>query len=438
MQLLKELDWQEPLDIANNMPEYTENWVFLYSGLKSKNSGKYSIIAFNAVDMVQDDFTNLSAKLSDNKKEPPFINAWFGYLGYGLKNELERLSIDKPSFINAPNLLFMRFSTIIVFNHKKKRIQIWQDRVQADMNQNSILQLLFNINHKNIKNKEGVKVENFTSNMTKDEYLQKVSNIKDLIRKGDVYQANLTRKFYGNFIDKPQPFDIFYKLCKASPAPYSAFIKFRNLSILSSSPERFLHIDKNGNANTRPIKGSVSRETIKAADKLAKQSLKNSEKNKAENLMIVDLCRNDLARGCKTGSIEVKELFTIESYANVHHMVSSVSGKKLPNLKSLDLVKYCFPPGSMTGAPKIKAMEISSHLEGIGRGIYSGAIGWFGGDGSVDLSVIIRTIILQDNKFEFQVGGAIVHDSIAQDEFNETVIKAKGVMQISISKLINI
>lgn len=186
-------------------------------------------------------------------------------------------------------------------------------------------------------------------------------------------------------------------------------------------------MDSAGKTEARPIKGSAPRAADPVADAAIAAALATSEKDRAENLMIVDLMRNDLARGCEIGSVKTEALFDISTYATVHHMASTISGQRSSHVTPLELVAQCFPPGSMTGAPKIRAMQLCSQLEPRARGVYSGAIGWFGGDGSVDLSVVIRTLVIQQERFEFQVGGAIVHDSTAQGEWEETLTKARGI-----------
>ena len=430
MNLIKKLNWLHPLNIAANIPKTEQSWALLYSGLQTPHSGRYSILALDKQEEVSETFSALENKLSchDNKLD----NAWFGYFGYGLKNALEKLTVDAPSYINSPDLFFARYGTILVFDHEENCVEVWGENENVDR----LSCIVYRYKEPTINDK--LQVINVSSNMTREQYLAKVTTIKDAISRGDIYQANLTRKFFGEINADANPFNIFQKLCEISPAPYSAFIKNDDLSIISSSPERFLYIDKNGNVNTRPIKGSSARHPDKEGDIKAKAALAASEKDRAENLMIVDLSRNDLARNCVPGSIKVGELFGIETYSTVHHMVSSVSGIKNPDATTLELIKGCFPPGSMTGTPKIKAMEICSGLEKLKRGIYSGAIGWLGGDGSADLAVTIRTIIIKGNKFEFQVGGAIVNDSVAETEFLETMTKAKGVataLGISIEEL---
>ena len=254
-----------------------------------------------------------------------------------------------------------------------------------------------------------------------------VRRVLEHIRRGDVYQANVTRKFYGSADHRLDPLAVFARLHACSPACYSALFGFGDLSLVSSSPERFLTVDGTGLANSRPIKGSAPRHRDPALDKASCLGLITSEKDRAENLMIVDLARNDLGRGCEVGSVEVDALYQVTSHPTIHHLSSSVSGRKRADRATVELIRDCFPPGSMTGAPKLRAMQICAELEQWQRGPYAGAAGWLGGDGSCDLSVVIRSIVLDDARFEFQVGGGIVHDSCVEEEWEETMTKARGV-----------
>ena len=261
------------------------------------------------------------------------------------------------------------------------------------------------------------------SNMSKEEYLTKVKKIRADIINGDYYQVNLTRKFYTK-IELNNKFSIFRNLVNNSPSPYMAYFKLNDVEILSSSPERFINIDKNGKINTRPIKGTIAK--VKE-DKRQIHKLKNSYKDQAENLMIVDLMRNDLGISAQKNSVQIGKLFAIDSFATLHHMSSSINAQKKYSISSLDTIINAFPPGSMTGAPKIAAMHSIKNLEPQDRGIYSGCVGYFAGDGSCDLSVIIRTIIIKNNFLEFQVGGGIIYDSDPQTEWQETITKAQGI-----------
>jgi anthranilate/para-aminobenzoate synthase component I len=201
----------------------------------------------------------------------------------------------------------------------------------------------------------------------------------------------------------------------------------KDASILSSSPERFLTVDATGHMISSPIKGTAPRFTDPALDASSRTRLETSAKDRAENLMIVDLMRNDLSRSSKPGSVRVERLFEVSSYATLHHMASTITGQKRPDILTLDALHHCFPPGSMTGAPKIRAMQWCLEHERIRRGVYSGALGWFGGDGACDFSVVIRTLVTEGRRFEFQVGGGIVADSDPTEEWQETITKAQGI-----------
>ncbi|MDE3038695.1 MAG: anthranilate synthase component I family protein, partial [Pseudomonadota bacterium] len=208
----------------------------------------------------------------------------------------------------------------------------------------------------------------------------------------------------------------------------SAFLRLGGTSILSSSPELFLKIDAGGQMRARPIKGTAPRSDDPARDRQLRDALAASAKDRAENLMIADLMRNDFSRSCVPGSVGAESLFDVTSHATIHHLSSTITGKKHHGRSTIEAVKACFPPGSMTGAPKIRAMQLCSELERRERGVYSGAIGWFGGDGSCELSVVIRTLVLRDKRFEFQVGGGIVADSTPEGELQEMMDKSRGIL----------
>ncbi len=388
------MEWVEPLALAGRIPTEEKCFALLYSGLRTDSTGRYSYLALGPRDeIISDDFP----QLPDGKK-------WFGYFGYGLKNRLEKLPKDSPGIINLPDCWLVNYETVLVFDRDEKKIKVLGDTPNFSSPCESV---------------KSAVLDDLKSNMTKPAYLEKVRAIKEHIAAGDVYQANLTRKFYGKFESAPSPTLIFENLCRLSPAPYSCLMKMGEHYIISSSPELFLKIDKIGNIESRPIKGTTA-----ISDK--KSDLAESEKDRAENLMIVDLVRNDLSRCCIPGSVRVKSLFDITSYAALHHMSSTVTGKKRPETRVIQVVKDCFPPGSMTGAPKIKAMEICSKTEGMARGVYSGTLGWISNE-EAELSVVIRTIIIRGQEFEFQVGGAITHDSDPEAEWRETILKAEGI-----------
>lgn len=404
------LPWVDPLDAAQAAT--SRCWVLLHSA--PGTAGRTSWLALGPQETVTGEhFHLLAPRLSTDL--PALENAWFGYLGYPLRHDTELLPHDPPGPIRLPALWMTRFADITRFDRQTKNVtRAMATLTAADREAGD----------------RSTEVMELRSNMTKQDYLQHVAAILKQIQAGNLYQANLTRKFFGRFRRAPDAYALFRRLCRASPAPYSAFIKLdEDTHLLSSSPESFLSMNAPGHVVTRPIKGSAPRSSDPAQDNAAREALVASAKDRAENLMIVDLMRNDLSRACTTGSVRVESLFDVTTHATVHHLSSSIAGLRRSDVTPLQLVERCFPPGSMTGAPKIRAMRLCSALEGVERGVYSGALGWFGGDGSCELSVIIRTLILQGDRFEFQVGGGIVADSDPETEWRETMSKASGIAE---------
>lgn len=253
-------------------------------------------------------------------------------------------------------------------------------------------------------------------------YLDKVKRAQELIRDGESYEVCLTNRAGGIPVASGQ--DVYRRMRRISPVPYGAYLRFGDTEILSSSPETFLRVDAEGVIESRPIKGTRPRGGTAAQDEALRRELRASVKDRAENLMIVDLVRHDLNAVCEPGSVHVPEAFAIESYSSVHQMVSTVRGRLRPGRCAVCAVRACFPGGSMTGAPKKRTMEIIGDLEGEARGIYSGALGWLGFDGSLDLNIVIRTVVVEDGVASFGVGGAITSKSSPEEEFEEMLVKA--------------
>lgn len=256
----------------------------------------------------------------------------------------------------------------------------------------------------------------------RERYREDIEACKRYLTAGRSYEICLTDTLETE--TDADPLELYRALRRANPAPFAAYLRLGDLAVLSSSPERFLSVDRDGNAETRPIKGTSRRGATAAEDARLAAELRGGAKSRAENVTIVDLMRNDLGQVCEIGSVDVPELMAVESFETVHQLVSSVSGRLRPGLGPLDAVRACFPPGSMTGAPKRRTMEIIDELEGAARGVYSGAIGWFGPGGACDLSVAIRTIVIDAGKTTIGAGGAIVVDSDPEGEIAEMLLKA--------------
>ena len=264
------------------------------------------------------------------------------------------------------------------------------------------------------------------STFTHRGYLNAVAKVREYIVAGDIFQANLSQRFQAPL--REQPFDLYRRLRRRNPAPFAAYLAFDDVTVLSASPERFLRLDPDGQVETRPIKGTRPRGLGPMHDAALGRALAESVKDRAENVMIVDLLRNDLSRVCRPGSVRVPELFALEQHPTVHHLVSTVLGALEPGADAVDLVRAAFPGGSITGAPKVRAMEIIAELEPTRRGVYCGSIGYLSATGAMDTSIVIRTFVLRDGELYFQAGGGIVADSDPELEYRETLDKAAGLI----------
>jgi len=262
---------------------------------------------------------------------------------------------------------------------------------------------------------------------SREQYLEDVETCLDRLLDGESYEICLTNQLWAE-VDV-EPLDLYRRLRQVNPAPFAAYLRFGDLAVLSSSPERFLRVSRAGEAEARPIKGTSHRGTTPDEDARLSAALAADEKNRAENLMIVDLLRNDLGAVCEVGSVEVPEMMAVETYETVHQLVSSVRGRLRPDASALDAVRSCFPPGSMTGAPKLRTTEILDELEGAPRGVYSGTIGWFGLGGAADLAVAIRTIVHAGRRATIGAGGAVVLQSDPEREYEEMLLKAAAALR---------
>jgi para-aminobenzoate synthetase component 1 len=274
---------------------------------------------------------------------------------------------------------------------------------------------------------DGAAQTSLRSTFTHRGYLDAVGRVRDYIIAGDIFQANLSQRFQSP--GSEPPFELYRRLRRRNPAPFAAYLGFEELAVLSASPERFLRLDHKHLVETRPIKGTRPRGLGPMHDAALGRALAESAKDRAENVMIVDLLRNDLSRVCRPGTVRVPELFALEHHPTVHHLVSTVVGELEPDADGFDLIRATFPGGSITGAPKVRAMEIIAELEPTQRGAYCGSVGYLSATGAMDTSIVIRTCLALRGQVYFQAGGGIVADSDPELEYRETLDKARGLIE---------
>jgi para-aminobenzoate synthetase component 1 len=393
---------------------------------KNDNLDSSKIVAVGAVKTLV-----VAAGLNSLDKLQSFIdesNGWvFGYLSYDLKNEIENLSSSNIDELNFPLITF--FVPELVLKIKKGTTNLYfDDDLMTIDKANEIYQYCIKENDLNV-NEESTQVK-IKSRISKSAYIDSVNKLKNHIKKGDIYEINFCQEFYakGEIINAV---NVFEKLNRISKAPFSAFCKFDSKYVLCASPERF--IKKNGNKLiSQPIKGTSKRLEDKFLDDEIKRSLLNNEKEKSENIMIVDLVRNDLSKIAIKGSVKVEELMGVYSFKQVHQLISTVSCEIKKEVSFTDVLKSLFPMGSMTGAPKVSAMKLIEQNEASLRGVYSGALGYISPEGDFDFNVVIRSILYnEENKYvSFTVGSAITDKSIAENEYDECLLKAKAMFEV--------
>ncbi|RZA01351.1 MAG: anthranilate synthase component I family protein [Sphingobacteriaceae bacterium] len=340
-----------------------------------------------------------------------------GFFGYDLKNEIENLSSSNPDRLQFPDLCFFAPEHLILINGNE--VNIVAD--DADEIFNAIEQQCINTGLANNINLQ--------SRLSKEEYITIVNTIKDHITRGDIYVTNFCQEFFANAtID---PVEVFLHLNEISPNPFGTFFKWEDKYILCASPERFL-AKRGSKLISQPIKGTAKRGATEAEDETIKQHLRNHAKELQENVMVVDLVRNDLTRSAKQGTVKTEELFGIQSFSQVHQMVSTVVCELRDDVAPIDAIKNTFPMGSMTGAPKFSCMQLMERYERSKRGVYSGAIGYFSPDDDFDFNVVIRTLLYnQTEKYlSFHAGSAITYHADAEKEYDECLLKAKAIMEV--------
>jgi para-aminobenzoate synthetase component 1 len=355
----------------------------------------------------------------------PFNGGAMGYFAYDLARRIEKLPVIAEAAEELPDMAVGLYRWAVIVDHLKQ--QSWL--VGYDLEEDQIAELVeqFSQLHTTTSTMDFRVLEAPTSNMTREVYAEAFAKVKRYLMEGDCYQINLTQRFVSPC--EGDPWSAYQALRRINAAPFSAYLNLPQVQVLSSSPERFLQVT-NGHIETKPIKGTRPRKHDPKQDLQQIALLASSEKDRAENLMIVDLLRNDIGKCCRKGTVTVPKLFAIESYATVHHLVSTVCGELADNQHALDLLRSCFPGGSITGAPKVRAMQIIEELEPHRRGIYCGAIGYIGYDGNMDTNIVIRTLVHNQGNIRFWVGGGIVNDSVEAEEYQECFDKAAALLKL--------
>lgn len=458
--IIEEIDWVDP-EAAFLPHGDTQGALWLDSADRTHAAAHYSFIALDPYKTVtiadwqaKQGFAALDAELRRfddlwhgldadiDAHLPPFRGGAAGLFGYDLAYGLEDLPPNEAPFAiddtHVPAMVQGLYGSVLAFDHRAARcfiiatgapeahaaarsdkasrdIAAWKMRLKGVPQ--ATLPALPSPSHS----------VDMVSNFSRQSYCTAVADTVAAILDGDLFQANLAQRFSARLAEDDTALSYYRRLRRISPAPFAAFARFEDFALASASPERFLACAE-GRVETRPIKGTEPRGASKTEDEAIAARLLASEKNRAENVMIVDLLRNDLAKACADSTIHVPQLCVLESFAQVHHLVSTVTGELKPDQRPLDVLRHAFPGGSITGAPKIRAMQHIATLESCRRGPSYGSLGFIGFDGRMDTNIIIRTALIKQGEIFFHAGGGIVADSKPETEYVETLNKARGLM----------
>ncbi|MCP5093904.1 MAG: aminodeoxychorismate synthase component I [Gammaproteobacteria bacterium] len=362
-------------------------------------------------------------RVPDANSALPFLGGWFLFLGYELAGQIEP-ALQLQHDDTLPTAFAVRCKTALVFDHEEsecylvcetggceEEAQLRRDVAALDDHPQIPAELLRSVQEDDA-----------------DQFTDAVTKAKEYIAAGDIYQANLSREWSAETFDDVSASILYAILCGTNPGPFAGLAHWRGVDIISSSPERLLSV-RNGVATTRPIAGTRPRSRNDAHDNSLSAELFSDDKERAEHVMLIDLERNDLGRVCDAGSVEVDEMMVLESYAHVHHIVSNVKGRLRDDILPGQAIAAVFPGGTITGCPKVRCMDIIAELEQGPRGAYTGSFGYLNRDGSLDLNILIRTIVKKDSKLTFRAGSGIVADSDPDAELLETRAKAKGILK---------
>jgi para-aminobenzoate synthetase component 1 len=422
--------------------------VFLDSGYGGRHAGRYDILAADprvtlttrgatteirtrgqSAISARDPLELLEEALG-NRTEPiadlPFSGGAIGYFGYDLARRFDEMPALAAHDIDVPELAVGIYDWAVVVDHERQRA--WLVAHDRALEADGWPRLVESLTARAAKPRPRFRVLSpVRSSFTHAGYARAFERVQEHIREGDCYQINLTQRFEARV--QGDAWQAYERLRRTNPAPYSAYLDLPFAQVLCSSPERFLTL-RGDRVETKPIKGTRPRAADPAVDAALAAELSTSAKDRAENVMIVDLLRNDLGKCCVPGSIDADPLFAIESFASVHHLVSTVTGRLAPGRHAVDLIRACFPGGSITGAPKHRAMQIIEALEPERRSVYCGCVGYLGFDGDMDLNIAIRTLLCTGERIYAWAGGGIVADSLVESEYQESLDKAAALLAI--------
>lgn len=423
-----------PIENVQQFKEQLLNWSQQFETALWLDSNTYqqqyssfeSALAVEEFTAIKTDFTNAFDKLKEYQSTTK--DYIFGYLSYDVKNDLENLTSKNFDGLDFADLYFFQPQKLIFIKGNTVEfhyLQLVDDEIEEDFK--AVCGVSFRAKSRNLKSEKNIKIK---LRIHKDEYHQKINTVLEHIKRGDIYEANFCQEFFAENCDI-NPLKVYQDLNKISKPPFATFFKIDNQFLLSASPERYLR--KEGNKIiSQPIKGTAKRLRSKIDDDKIASDLSRDSKERAENVMIVDLVRNDLSKSAIKGSVKVEELCKVYSFKQVHQMISTVVSEIDENTHPIDVLKTTFPMGSMTGTPKVSAMKIIENLEETKRGLYSGAVGYFTPENDFDFNVVIRSILYNQAKkyISYSVGGAITAKSIPEQEYEECLLKAKAMRYV--------
>ena len=415
--------------LVNQLGRYSIIGAYPYLRLVKDDSGFY----INGQKTTESTFEEYLKKYllehkDENKSSLPMVSGAIGYFSYEYGRKLMQVPSCKENLVSIPDTMLIFYDFYVIEDRHEKKTYLVANGITEDAEK--LLSCVERQISEPAEETVGICTDSFnievTPNFEKEEYKQAVDDMIRYIIEGDIYITNMTQQL--KVKSDKKPLDVFYNLRENNPSPFGGYMDYGDFQIICASPERFLKM-KQGHVNTRPIKGTRKRGETPEEDLFMRTELENSEKDKSELLMIVDLERNDLNRVCRPGSVKVNELFTVEEYATVFHLVSDIEGELEEGKTVMDLLEAAFPGGSITGAPKYRAMEIIDELENNQRSLYTGSIGYLTLDGDCDFNIVIRTALHKDGMYYLGVGGGITAESDLEFEYEETLQKAKAVLE---------